>query len=122
MQNNLRLLLFAILTGGLSLSVACGDLSEDCDPEVDGADCVCTLDEDDTEVDDCIEGETADGGACTCTLLGDPEPDANNPQPEPDPQEPEAEPPAPAFRFVLVEDTTQNPSGDFPGAGAQFIV
>lgn len=124
MQKNLRLMIFAILSSCLSFTVACGDLSEDCDPTVDEG-CVCTLDEDDTQDvgDDCIDGTTEDGAGCTCTLDdgGDAQPDSQpDSQPGDDPQ-PEAEPEAPAFRFILVEDQTGNPSGDFPGADVDAI-
>ncbi len=121
MTKNLRFMLFAGLAGGLSMAVACGDLSEDCDPEVDEG-CVCTLDDDGTETDDCVDGADADGAACTCTLEeGEPEGEPEG-QPEGTPEgEPEGEPEAPAFRFVMVEDLVANPSGDFPGADVDAI-
>lgn len=120
MQKNLRLMMFAILSSFLTISVACGDLGEDCDPTVDDG-CVCTLDEDGTDVgDDCVDGTTEDGSGCTCTLdEEDPQPEVG--QPDPEPGQPDATPEVVAFRFVLVEDQTGNPSGDFPGADIDAI-
>ena len=121
MQKNLRLIMFAILSSFLTFSVACGDLGEDCDPTVDDG-CVCTLDEDGSDVgEDCIDGTTEDGSGCTCTL------DEDDPQPAPEPEpdvEADVQPdptPAVAFRFIMVEDQTGNPSGDFPGADVDAI-
>ena len=75
MTNKLTLLL-TLMTALLMTTVACSDLEEDCDPATDDA-CICTLDEDGTEVDDCIDNETDDGEACSCST--DPGPD-NEPE------------------------------------------
>ena len=116
---NYRFFLMMGLMGGLSLAMACSDPSEDpvdCDPA--DANCVCTLDEDDSVTDDCVDGLSGDeDAACSCELIEEPEPEAEaEPQPEP-----EGEPEVPAFRFVLVEDLVVNPSGDFPGADVDAI-
>jgi len=103
------------------MTSACGPIDpDDCDPTVDDG-CVCTLDEDGSDVgEDCIDGTTEDGSGCTCTL------DEDDPQPESEPDveadpDPEPDPQVAAFRFIMVEDQTGNPSGDFPGADVDAI-
>jgi hypothetical protein len=54
-----------IVAGPALQECAPRDLEDDCVPEDDG--CVCTLDDDDSVVEDCADGETEDGESCTCT-------------------------------------------------------
>lgn len=65
-----RLFIMSLLTfGAVLVFAACGDSGDgECDPELDGPDCVCTLDDDPDgpPVDDCIENETDNGELCAC--------------------------------------------------------
>ena len=117
MQFNLRLMLLAMLAGGLmSMSIACSDLEEDCDPAVDEG-CVCTLDETGAVVDDCIDNETDDGEACACTLE-DGDDDENNDvnNDENNDVNNDENNDAPQFRFVLIQDDTPAVNGETPGS------
>ncbi len=119
---NYRFFLMMGLAGGLSLAMACSDPSEDpVDCDSGDANCVCTLDEDDSATDDCVDGLSGDeGAACSCELIEEPEPEAEA-EPEPEAEPPVNNDPPPAFRFVMVEDLVANPSGDFPGADVDAI-
>ncbi len=119
------------IMAGLALSVGlvgCGNLIEDCDPEFD-EDCACTLDDDPgvDVTDDCINGETEDQEFCTCTIAGDLLDDDDDDATCGDGVCGDDESCAvdcgdsPSFRFVMVEDLTRNPSGDFPGADVDAI-
>lgn len=121
----LRLLFCGLVVASLAFT-ACSD-EEECDPEVD-ADCVCTLDSDAaTVVTDCIDNETDAGEACTCeTVGGDANNAANNTANNANNTANNTANNAPnntadPFLFVLVEDTTPNPSGDTPGADVDAI-
>lgn len=69
-QLNLRhVIIMSLLSlGAVLVFAACGDSGDgECDPELDGPDCVCTLDDaPDVVVDDCIENETDNGELCAC--------------------------------------------------------
>jgi hypothetical protein len=118
-EMNIKRLTFAVLLSSCALMTACLDENldpNDCDPSLD-ENCLCTLTEDGSEADDCIDGLTEDSQDCACEIIDSVDP--VDPTPEADPQEPDPEPES--FRFVMVEDLTANPSGDFPGADVDAI-
>jgi len=104
---------FASLVFVLSLGcVPLGGSStpQGCDPDRD-EDCVCFVEDTGQEVADCVDGETSDNEFCACEF----ERQEGSAAPSPTPEAPET------FRFVLVEDLTANPQGDFPGADIDAI-
>jgi hypothetical protein len=123
-----RWMLLALLTGGLTMAMACGDLEgEDCDP-AESDTCVCTDSETDAECDP----ETYDGeGECTCTDSA-----ANNEENNSTANNSTANnstannstannsnntDPGVAYRFVLLEDNTDPVAGEFPGNDVDAI-
>jgi hypothetical protein len=111
---------FAVMVFALSLGCFPAGLpssSLDCDPERD-EDCVCFLEDTGEEVNDCVDGETSENEFCACELDRDTTPE--NPESPESPEEGDPQPPE-SFRFVLVEDLTPNPQGDFPGADIDAI-
>lgn len=120
-----RWMLLALLTGGLTMAMACGDLEgEDCDP-AESDTCVCT-----DETDTTCDPETYDGdGECTCTdsAANNAENNSNNADPNnsdpnnSDPNNSTNNSTAPAYRFVLLEDNTDPVAGEFPGNDVDAI-
>ena len=76
-----------------------GDDPDSCDPLLD-EECVCTDDEDGSVVSECTDGVAGNGDPCSCEF---------------------GEDVVPSFQFVLLEDETANPSGDFPGADIDAV-
>jgi hypothetical protein len=118
----LRLLFCGLVFASFAFT-ACSE-EDECDPETD-ADCVCTLDSDGSVVNDCIDNETDAGEGCSCETTGAAANNQANNQPannQPANNQPANNQPAPdPFLFVMVTDTTPNPSGDTPGADVDAI-
>ncbi len=85
----------------------------ECNPDFDD-NCFCTLDEDgQTEVDDCIDGETDDGQFCTCETDDGFDDDFNNDDGNNDAPK--------TMRFVMLEDNSTDLSDGSPGADIDAI-
>ncbi len=119
----IRLLLLALMTFGLSMAVACGDLEEDCAPgdaNDEGAICECTddaglsCDPDSDDEEDCVCGfpadDNSDNNSNNSVNNGDNNGD-NNSVNNGDNNSVDEE----AYLFLLIDDKTEQTSGSFPG-------
>ena len=114
MLKNVRFwLMISLLAFALpAFAVACGDLEDDeCDP-AESATCTCTLDEGGTCNDpaeegcECTDSASDDTGTGTGTSTETETETGTTPT---------------GYSFVMVEDTRNNPSGDYPGADLDAI-
>ena len=118
-----RWMLLALLTGGLTLAMACGDLEgEDCDP-AESDTCECTDEETGAacdpadEEETCVCSEPANNSENNSTANNSTNNSVNNSENNSTANNTSA----PQYRFVLLEDNTNPVAGEFPGNDVDAI-